>query len=196
MNRNRILKLTKRVEELTRPSAADAKRLNDQARAAVSRVTAAVPAERAERVREALSAYFRQCRADPNTPVPALAKWICHNASEHRAWFPDPIPVALLDALLDHPEAEVLDGCLHCGLAVPSLRPGGTGREETFENVVPLFDACPHCGGPIRLCGWCEQMCHRLLPVPGAELLAGRDPCKTIPPDNPHRIWDDNGHPL
>jgi hypothetical protein len=151
MNRNRILKLTSRVEGLTRPSAsvAAATRLDDQFRAVVLRALKAVPAVRAGRVAEALAAYLRH-QADPDAPRPALVRWIDHVAFPHPAWFPDPIPPALLDALLDHPEAEVFCACLHCGLSVPNLPPGGTVREGTFRDAVPLFGACPHCGGPIH----------------------------------------------
>ena len=159
------------------------------------RVLRAIPAERSERVAEALRAYSER-RSDPAAPRPALMKWIDDNAFPHPAWFPDPIPLALVDALLDHPEAEVFYACLHCGLRVPNLPATGTCWEGTFKGIVQLFDECPHCSGPIHWCGSCEQKCHRLLPKLGAELLAGRDPCKTIPPENPNRIWDGNGHPL
>jgi hypothetical protein len=202
MNRNHIRKLAKRVAALDQPSEAlalgrpseclaDAQRREDEFRAVLQRVLAAVPEERRQRVRDTWEAYQLQRQSDPTTRMTSLSWWIHRNANPRGAWFPDPLPLALVDALLDHPDAQIFDGCVHCGLAVPSLRSTGSDLKGTYKPAVKLFEACPHCGGPIHLSG--SWKCRRNL---GAELLAGRDPCKTTSPADPESDPDGDGGPL
>jgi hypothetical protein len=190
----RIKRLEKATEELAR--AKQERDRHAECRWLIHvRVYRAVPPERRERFLEVLHAHWERvlqdirARNDPNAArarqaptdaepyrMPALADWLHGISLPTRAWFPDPIPVAWLDAVLDIPGVEIFYGCTRCGFDHPNY-PSSGGLGAPYVEDRPVFQTCTYCGGPVVWGGGNEYHCTRQLPVLEEELMAGRDPC-------------------
>ncbi len=141
----------------------------DEREALIDRWFAALPKSRVKAVEAVLIPWVEKFYdpqwwfADPTAP--ALARWIAW--LDGHGWFPDPIPEALIDLFLAHPEASVSSyDCEDCGLTMPSE-----------PHARPYAEACPHCRGRIAYNGYyCKQRI--TFSSLGKELLAGRDPCR------------------
>jgi hypothetical protein len=146
--------------------------------AVMARAIAALPEPYRTDVGDEIAAFWRAREAGEKPEWPRFLDWVMWNAIPHRMWFPDPLPVALVESILD-PDTELgAWQCGECGLSVTGRPASGEIGTREFRNVHPVFRECPHCGGAV---GW---FAHRnrhgptALPDMGAELLAGRDPCR------------------
>ena len=142
-----------------------------------TRWMAAVPPERRDAVKRIFSDYWALRQTDPKCSRPAIVSWVYLCAYIGGLSFPDPIPVALIDAYLSHPEARTGGyQCRECGALVPTLLATGKFGTPEFRDERPVFDVCP-CGGPVGWFAYRNRHGGRVpLPSLGAELLAGRDP--------------------
>jgi hypothetical protein len=196
----RILRLKKAIE--ARARARPAENLSpEQNRRWVDlklvfhRVHRAVPPERRARFVEVIITDWRSlirnalARKNPNAvnagpaPIneerdkgPAVSFWLFGMTGPTRAWFPDPIPLAWLDAVLDIPQVEIYFGCTRCGFEHPNYPTSGP-ELGPWVRERPVFETCTYCGGPVEWSGGKEYNCTRQLPLLGEELRAGRDPC-------------------
>jgi hypothetical protein len=191
---SRITKLEQAAEARAR-ARREADRHAEHRWLVLARVYRAVTPERRARFIEVLFTYWKRLAQDapahnnPNAanarPAPtdgepfevlALSSWLFGLSPPTRAWFPDPIPVAWLDAVLDIPHVGIWFGCTRCGFDHPNY-PSSGPRSSPWVPERPVFETCTYCGGPVVYGGGNEYHCTRQLPLFGEELLAGRDPC-------------------
>ena len=136
-----VVKLTDPARPAT-AGAAPATALDPQAR-----FLAAVPARLRVRVAAALT--------NPRIGGRGLRAWLAKIA---RSESPCPVamPAALVEVYLADPDAEPLDDCADCGLAVPVRVGRRAGHEVVGER--PYFPACPCCGGRTGPHAYCARV--------------------------------------
>ena len=127
----------------------------DEREALVKRFLYAIPDSRAEAVEPVLSPWVDQIY-DPqwwfsDRAAPSVARWVAW--LDGRGWIPNPIPEALIDLFLAHPEADVCSyDCEECGLTMPSEPTRKI--ESNWIKAYPYATACPHCDGRIVYNGY------------------------------------------
>jgi hypothetical protein len=172
--------LTKRVKRLAATVAdqSDAATLHARKFFAVAvRAIRALPEPYRTDVDAEMVAFWQAWEAGEKPEWPRFLEWIMWQAIPHRTWFPDPLPVALVESILEPHTDFGSWQCGDCGLSVTGLPASGEIGTPSFRNVHPVFPQCPHCGGAVGYFAHTNRHGRTALPDLGAELLAGRDPC-------------------
>ena len=133
-------------------------RVNEERNRTLVRFWEALPDSHAGPLVEAFRAIgdklFIDAPAWLEEEYPALQRWFMQRV----AWgddhplnppFPGPVPGALIDLLIAHPDAELNSSkCGGCGHSVPSTRSSGK-PDGSYRWPQPLTDTCPVCAAHV-----------------------------------------------